>query len=212
MQPPPLSSEVNEAAMQSLLDRLRSSRVLLILLIGGMALVLLSQQRELQRLRDHSAAQVDMLERQQELTARAVQHLELIRKYNVPYRYLEVLADASEELDLELEFMVGLMQVESHFDPNAQSHKNAYGLMQVRYPTALELDPALRSFWQLFEPERNIRLGALYFRKLLDRYDGDYRMAALAYNRGPNRLEGELLIGEVSDRYYRKIMTAGIVD
>jgi len=198
--------------MQTLHDRLRSSRVLLAFLIGGMALALLFQHREIQRLGDLSSAQAGMLERQQELTARAVQHLELIRKYDVPYRYLEVLADASRELDLDLEFMVGLMQVESHFDPNAQSHKDAYGLMQVRYPTALELDPTLRSFWQLFEPERNIRLGARYFRKLLDRYNGDYRMAALAYNRGPSRLEGELIAGPISDHYYRKILAAGIVD
>ncbi len=198
--------------MQTLLDRLHRSRVLLAFLIGGMVLALLFQQRDIQRLRDFSATQAGMLERQQELTAHAVHHLELIRKYNVPYRYLEVLADASLDLDLDLEFMVGLMQVESHFDPNAQSHMDAYGLMQVRFPTALELDPGLQSYWQLFEPERNIELGARYFRKLLDRYNGDYRMAALAYNRGPSRLEGELLSGDVSDRYYRKIMTAGIVD
>ena len=198
--------------MQTLLDRLHTSRVLTGVLLGGMAIALLLQHQEIQRLRDYSRTQAGMLERQQELTAQAVQHLELIRKYNVPYRYLEVLSHASREFDLNLEFMVGLMQVESHFDPNAQSHKDAYGLMQVRFPTARELDPSLLSFWQLFQPERNIRLGAEYFRKLLDRYNGDYRMAALAYNRGPSRVDGEILAGRIPDSYYQKILAAGIID
>jgi soluble lytic murein transglycosylase len=109
--------------------------------------------------------------------------------------------------------MVGLMQVESGFDPNAQSDKAAYGLMQVRFPTALEIDHNLQSYWQLFDPERNIRLGTAYFRRLLDRYNGDYRIAALAYNRGPSRLDDQILSQiELSDSYYRKIRAAGAIN
>jgi soluble lytic murein transglycosylase len=178
-----------------------------------MATVLFLQQQEIDRLRRLTAAQTEIVAEQQAWAATAVSHLELIRKYNIPYRYLEILADVSGELDLDLEFMVGLMQVESSFRQNAVSDRNAYGLMQVRMSTARALDPSIETFWQLYSPERNIRLGSTYFRQLLDRYDGDYRMASLAYNRGPTRLDGELSENmDISDHYYRRILTAGSMD
>jgi soluble lytic murein transglycosylase len=174
---------------------------------------LLLQQQEIQRLRVLTKVQADMVAHHQEWSTTAVTHLELIRKYNIPYRYLEILAETSKEFDLNLEFMVGLMQVESSFRSNAASNMDAYGLMQVRMITARELDPTIETFWQLYSPERNIRLGSEYFRKLLDRYDGDYRMASLAYNRGPTRLDGELSDNiDISDHYYRKIVSAGSND
>ena len=140
-------------------------------------------------------------------------HPELVRRYRIPYVFLETLADEAKSHDLDLEFLVALMQVESGFNPNAQSDKAAYGLMQLQFPTAHEIDPSLRSFWQLFDPQRNIRLGTAYFRQLLDRYEGDYRMASLAYNRGPTRLDRQLLARlALSDSYYRRIRAAGVVD
>jgi soluble lytic murein transglycosylase-like protein len=194
-------------------NRLYPRQWLVVLTMAGLAIAVMAQHQHIDQLELRLANQARLLELQQEITERAVSHLELVRKYNIPYRYLETLASASEQHGLNLEFMVGLMRVESSFNPNAQSHKSAYGLMQVRYPTALELDPTLQSYWQLFDPERNIWLGTAYFRKLLDRYEGDYRMASLAYNRGPTRLDDEILSQlELSDSYYRKIRTAGLVN
>lgn len=199
--------------MQKRMDRLHPGRLLVGTLVLVMACGLALQHQEIRRLESFSHIQTVLLSQQQALAFDAVRHLELIRRYNVPYRYLEALDHASREYDLNLEFLVGLMQVESNFDPNAQSNKAAYGLMQVKYDTAREIDPSLQSYWQLFDPDRNIQLGAAYFRKLLDRYDGDYRVAALAYNRGPTRVDGEMLgDGLLSDRYWRKILAAGIVN
>lgn len=192
------------------LDRLHPRQWLAVALVAGLATLVVAQQQEIVRLERYVGHQSQLLAGQQRLAARAITHLELVRRYGIPYRYLEILADAAEEHDVDLEFMVGLMQVESNFNPNAQSHKSAYGLMQVRFPTAQELDPSLQSYWQLFDPQRNIRLGTAYFRKLLDHYGGDYRMAALAYNRGPSRLDDQILSQiRLSDSYYRKIRTAG---
>ncbi len=210
----PVRGEVIREIMKATyLDRLKPRGTVLFLLISLMAIGLILQHQEITRLRDFSRVQADMLAGQQAWATRAASHLDLIGRYGIPYRYLETLAAECERHSLDLEFMVALMQVESHFNPNAQSNRDAYGLMQVRFPTAQDLDPALESFWQLYDPERNIRLGAEYFRHLLDRYAGDYRMAALAYNRGPSRLDGELMVeGDISDLYYRRIRQAGIVD
>jgi len=188
-------------------------RTLVFLFVATLGTLLFVQQQQIGRLRDGVRVQEDLLAETSRLAARATAHLELIRRFGIPYDYLEVLADAASEHGLDLPFLVGLMQVESHFNPNARSEREAYGLMQVRFPTAQGLDPTLQSYWQLFEPDRNIRLGVSYFRSLLNRYGGDYRIAALAYNRGPTRLDSELLAeGDLPDRYYQRIKAAGIVN
>ena len=197
----------------SSVDRKSLGQWITLLAVAGMATLLIAQQQEIDRLRAFAGAQAEVLHHQQLWATRAASHLEILHRYDIPYHYLEVLADVSGEYDLDLEFMVGLMQVESAFDPSAMSDQDAYGLMQVRYPTAREIDPTLESFWQLYDPDRNIRLGAEYFRHLLDRYNGDYRIAAEAYNRGPTRLDGDLQANlDISDNYYRRIRAAGIID
>jgi soluble lytic murein transglycosylase len=195
------------------IDRPLVMRSIVFIGVAAMATMLFLQQQEIDRLRRLTSAQAGIVAEQQAWATTAVSHLELIKKYRIPYPYLELLAEVSSDLDLDLEFMVGLMQVESSFRQNAASNRNAYGLMQVRMSTARSLDPTIETFWQLYSPERNIRLGSTYFRQLLDRYDGDYRMAALAYNRGPTRLDGELSENaDISDHYYRRILTAGSMD
>jgi soluble lytic murein transglycosylase-like protein len=195
------------------IPRSTRSRAFWWLTLSLLTLLVIRQHHEINRLREVSVQQTAALAAERDLSLNLVQHVELVRRYGIPYRYLEWLSEETRRYDLDLEFMVSLMQVESRFNPNAQSHKDAYGLMQVRFPTAIEIDPTLQSFWQLFEPERNIRLGTAYFRRLLDRYAGDYRLAALAYNRGPTRLDGEILADTFpSDLYYQRIRAGGILD
>jgi len=186
---------------------------IILLAVAASVTLLTAQQQEIDRLDAIIETQSLVISYQRQWETQAASHLEILHKYEIPYRYLEVLADASADHDLDLEFMVGLMQVESAFNPNAVSNKDAYGLMQVRFPTAREVDPSLETFWQLFDPERNIHLGVVYFRNLLDRYDGNYRIASEAYNRGPTRLDWDLQENmDISDHYYRRIRAAGIVD
>jgi len=132
------------------------------------------------------------------------------QKYNIPYDYLVLLRKECRRLELDLDFMIALMRIESNFDKNATSRKLARGLMQVQWTTAADVDSNLTSFWQLYDPRTNIRVGCEYFRQLLDRYEGSYRAAAISYNRGLTRYEEELSRGYIRDRYYRLIM--GIVE
>ncbi|MEN8183905.1 MAG: lytic transglycosylase domain-containing protein [Myxococcota bacterium] len=76
-----------------------------------------------------------------------------------------------------------VIAAESRFNPVAVSPKGAQGLMQLMPATARDLgvqDP--------FEAEDNVRGGALYLRRLMDRY-GDLSRALAAYNAGPTAVD-----------------------
>ena len=127
-------------------------------------------------------------------------------RYNVRPEHYRLMEIHAAKQDLDFDFMVRLMLVESGDDRYAMSNKFAYGLMQIQMPTAADMDGTLVSHWQLYNPKINIRIGTEYFRWLLDRYDGDYRLASLGYNMGPARLDQILKSGkEPNDGYFRKI-------
>jgi soluble lytic murein transglycosylase-like protein len=72
-----------------------------------------------------------------------------------------------------------VIAVESGFDARAVSRKGAAGLMQLMPQTAERFgvrDP--------FDPEQNLTAGATYLKALLDRFNGDLRLALAAYNAG----------------------------
>ncbi len=96
---------------------------------------------------------------------------------------------AEEKMPREL---VWLAEVESSFDPRAQSPAGAAGLFQLMPATArsLDLSVGLLSDERL-HPEKNGRAAARYLRELHQRF-GDWRLALAAYNCGPTRV-AELL-------------------
>jgi soluble lytic murein transglycosylase-like protein len=74
---------------------------------------------------------------------------------------------------------LAVITVESNFDPNARSHKNARGLMQLIPDTATRFRVK-----NAFDIRDNVRGGLAYLRWLLSYYRGDVALAAAAYNAG----------------------------
>jgi hypothetical protein len=93
----------------------------------------------------------------------------------------EMIHAAAERHGVNAGLVAALVRAESAFDPYAVSHKGARGLMQLM-PATAERFGVLEH--QMFEPERNLDAGTRYLRWLLDRYDGDVRLALAAYNAG----------------------------
>ena len=97
-------------------------------------------------------------------------------------------------VDRALVFAV--MRAESGFDPEAESHAGARGLMQVMPATAKEVaarsELELSDWDGLFEPATGMALGQAYLDQILRLpWIGDNLMfLAVAYNAGPGRLAG----------------------
>lgn len=79
---------------------------------------------------------------------------------------------------------LSIISVESNFEPNAQSAKNAMGLMQLIPDTAERFNVT-----DAFNATQNIKGGLTYLRWLLARYEGDVALVAAGYNAGEGAVD-----------------------
>lgn len=100
----------------------------------------------------------------------------------VPAKWQETFRSAAADASLPLSMLVAVAKVESRFDARARSSAGAHGLLQVLPSTAAELELDAR------HPRENVLAGALYLRKMLDRFQST-ELALAAYNAGPTAVE-----------------------
>jgi soluble lytic murein transglycosylase-like protein len=142
--------------------------------------------------------------------ASKIQLNEQVRHYanmfNVDLQLARQIYDISldEEVDPELVFRV--IRTESRFVTDCVGKVGEIGLMQVRYGTALTIDPgATRK--KLYDPAYNIRIGIRHLKDHLHFYRGDLRLALLAYNRGRGRVNELLGLGmDPANGYARRVL------
>jgi soluble lytic murein transglycosylase len=83
------------------------------------------------------------------------------------------------------------MRKESGFDPHDVSYADARGLLQMIPPTSARVaEKAGEPFYPdlLYDPEVNVRLGAIYIGSLYKKFGGEVPLAAGAYNAGPRAM------------------------
>lgn len=98
--------------------------------------------------------------------------------------YDDIIDAQATSMGVRTDLVRAVIQVESAFNPRAVSNKGAMGLMQLMPATARQF--GVRN---AFDPGENVRGGVAYLRQLLDRYNGDERLALAAYNAGPGAVD-----------------------
>lgn len=99
-------------------------------------------------------------------------------------KFEEIIQAAAERFNVPTKLISSIIQHESNFDANAQSHAGASGLMQLMPSTAKWL--GVKNVW---DPTENIMAGTKYLRQMLDKYDGNTTLALAAYNAGPGNVD-----------------------
>ena len=124
-------------------------------------------------------------------------------------RIPELILEESKKYGYDPLFLTALIITESSFYNWAKSNRGARGLMQLRPATAIALASETHLKWRgirtLFDPEKNIALGAYYLNKLVSRF-GNLTLALEAYNHGPSRLSKYLRKGYQPKRYSKKVL------
>ena len=108
-----------------------------------------------------------------------------------PLHFGDEIRTFARETGLPGHLIAGIIRQESAFDPRATSPVGARGLMQLMPGTAQDVSRKVGVPYQperLYDPEMSVRLGATYFKQLLDRFDGNVELALAGYNGGPNRI------------------------
>ena len=92
--------------------------------------------------------------------------------------------ELAPQYKLNPDLVLAVVEVESNFNPQAQSNKNAQGLMQLIPETAERF--GVQNVW---DPEQNLRGGMAYLRWLMAHFGGDLELVLAAYNAGEGAVQ-----------------------
>ena len=100
--------------------------------------------------------------------------------------------------------LLAMIKAESDFNPTVISKAGAIGLMQLIPETAIH-----HGVENLYDTNENIRGGARHIRYLLDRFNGNLRLAVAAYNAGEGRVERYHAVPPYAEtrEYVRRVLT-----
>lgn len=152
-------------------------------------------------------------------------------------QYVRPVLLLSEKHQIDPFWVMSIMWTESHFEPKAESHVGAKGLMQLMPKTKawiynryrnkgnrLVVENQMTNIGFFFNKKIekpslhfykmkliNIELGIVYLKYLLNRFDQSHKLATVAYNMGPGwtryRLRNKLPVG-TKNLYLNKVRKA----
>lgn len=113
-------------------------------------------------------------------------------------KYVKWVNEYTVDHDFDPIWVLAMMWQESRFLEKSKSPHGAIGLLQVLPSTAESFDVNSNA---LISPEINIKTSIRYLLYLLDKYDGNLRIATIAYNQG----EGNVDKGKARSWYYNSV-------
>jgi soluble lytic murein transglycosylase-like protein len=121
-------------------------------------------------------------------------------------RLVRAIHQESQAARIDPLMVAAIVAKESSFKSRIVSRSGAIGLMQLRPFVARDLARRSEIAWRgpatLHEPELNVRLGILYYKELMELFEGDPGKALTAYNYGPTRVSRQLRDGTFSGSGY----------
>lgn len=130
------------------------------------------------------------------------------RQYGIPRSLAREITVAAQEFGIEPRVAFGLVRTESSFRRTVVSHAGAVGYTQVLPSTARWIAPGTTRA-DLFDTRTNLRVGFKYLRYLIDKYNGNVRLALTAYNRGPGTVDRLLRQGRNPENGYASKVLRG---
>jgi soluble lytic murein transglycosylase-like protein len=126
------------------------------------------------------------------------------KQKNAENRYQPLILEAAYRYNVEPAIIKAIIMAESGFNPRAVSKVGASGLMQLMPRTARSLGVE-----DSFKPAHNIDAGVRYFKHLLDKFDGEVKLALAAYNAGSLNVRkyGGIPPFKATEFYINKILT-----
>lgn len=106
--------------------------------------------------------------------------------------YTEYVKKYANEYNVDEYLIYAIIKAESNFEPNAESHRGAKGLMQLMYSTAEDISKRIGielNENNILEPDININLGTKYISMLIQKYNNT-NLALAAYNAGSGNVDG----------------------
>ena len=119
-----------------------------------------------------------------------------------PLPYREPLERYTQQHDVDIYLMAGLIRQESEFDPQAVSVAKARGLAQIEPSTGRDLARRLKltySLPKLFQPDFNLQLGTYYVSMLTKQLGGNTEAVLASYNAGMSRAKTWLTWNEYKE-------------
>ncbi|MCP5464137.1 MAG: lytic transglycosylase domain-containing protein [Deltaproteobacteria bacterium] len=113
----------------------------------------------------------------------AQMQIESTRNATTKSEYNTIVQKASQEHGVPVALINAVIKQESAFNPQAESHCGAQGLMQLMPATAKAYGCD-----NSFDPEQNIMAGTKFLGDLLTKYKGDVTLALAGYNAGPGNV------------------------
>lgn len=118
---------------------------------------------------------------------------------NYPLSYQNFIKKYSDEFNVDPYLVAAIINVESKYDKQAISNKDARGLMQITPVTARWASEVLGienfDVEMLFIPETNIMIGTWYLSVLCKEFDNNLQLVLAAYNAGSGNV-GKWLMDE----------------
>jgi len=139
---------------------------------------------------DMMSNQLVQLEETIEQNRRKIAHYDFLaykdnafsKRFPIYAQILETVYDKSEEYGFKPDLVLGVIKVESNFDPNAVSYVGAYGLMQINlavWQKELNIDRG-----KIFDVDYNVDLGLKILKQYFVESRGNLDRALHLYNNG----------------------------